>query len=99
MDVEVINWAEWQPSLPKTGRLSYDTFNTNFNPILDIKLYLITISFFSFPLLPALSNLSVLFHLPEGEWFRITGLINKVNTDRRSLTQRCADRAGKQRSS
>lgn len=42
---------------------------------------------------------AVLFYLPEGEWFWITGLINKVNTDHRPLTQRCADRAGKQRSS
>lgn len=42
---------------------------------------------------------AVLFYLPEGEWFWITGLINKVNTDRQPLTQRCADRAGKQRSS
>lgn len=42
---------------------------------------------------------AVLFYLPEGEWFWITGLINKVNTDRRPFTQRCADRAGKQRSS
>lgn len=42
---------------------------------------------------------AVLFYLPEGEWFWITGLINKVNTARRPFTQRYADRAGKQRSS
>lgn len=41
---------------------------------------------------PALTNLSVLFYLPWGECFRITGLINKVNTARRPLTQHCADR-------
>lgn len=45
----------------------------------------------------ALSNLSVLFYLPEGECFWITGLINKVNTDRQPLTRHCADRGEKQR--
>ncbi len=45
----------------------------------------------------ALTNLSVLFYLPEGECFWITGLINKVNTDRQPLTQHCADRGEKQR--
>lgn len=41
---------------------------------------------------PALSNPSVLFYLPEGECFWITGLINKVNAERRPLTQHCADK-------
>lgn len=47
---------------------------------------------------PLPTNLSLLFYLPEGEWFWITGLINKVNTDRQPLTQHCADRVEKGRS-
>lgn len=37
-------------------------------------------------------NLSLLFYLPEGECFWITGLINKVNTDGPPLAQHGADR-------
>lgn len=46
---------------------------------------------FLFPVLRP-CNLSLLFYLPEGECFWITGLINKVNTDGPPLTQRSADR-------
>lgn len=47
-----------------------------------------------FPFFPLLHpcNLSLLFYLPEGECFWITGLINKVNTDSPPLTQHGADR-------
>lgn len=57
------------------------------------------LSYFLYPLLRAPSNLSVLFYLPEGECFWITGLINTVNTDHQPLTQHCADRGEKQRRS
>lgn len=46
---------------------------------------------FLFPLLRP-CNLSLLFYLPEGECFWITGLINKVNTDGPPLNQHGADR-------
>lgn len=47
-----------------------------------------------FPFFPLLRpcNLSLLFYLPEGECFWITGLINKVNPDGPPLTQHGADR-------
>lgn len=64
------------------------------NHLLTLLLWLL----FSFPLPLAPTNISLLFYLPEGEWFWITGLINKVNTDRQPLTQRCADRVEKGRS-
>ena len=34
----------------------------------------------------------MLFYLPEGECFWITGLINKINRDCQPLTQPCGDR-------
>ena len=43
---------------------------------------------------PAPTNLSLLFYLPEGECFWITGLINKVNTDCQPLTQHCVTECG-----
>lgn len=66
-----------------------------FPPLL-VGFYLV--SYFPCTHLRALSNLSVLFYLPEGECFWITGLINKVNTDHQPLTQHCADRGEKHRS-
>lgn len=113
MVTEALNSAGWQAFamgfLPDSLIAEADdTFKANWKCTLSLALYIqlsissLTLSFFlwllfSFPLPLALSNLSVLFYLPEGEWFWITGLINKVNTDRQPLTQRCADRAEKQR--
>lgn len=82
---------KYRPSLTLNVQLPISSVTHSFFPFLASALSLIFI-----PSPPALSNLSVLFYLPEGECFWITGLINKVNTDRQPLTQHYADRAEKQ---
>lgn len=97
--MDTINTLRWQllPNL-QTINLTLCTFTFSFlltHPLTHSSPFL---PFVFIPLLPAApTNLSLLFYLPEGERFWITGLINKVNTGCQPLTQHCADRVEEER--
>lgn len=102
---EALNSDRWQPTvsgflcsslilmLPKQTAASNAESYISVNPSLHSSFLLPLIFIFSLPSF----ELLVLFHVPEGERFWITGLIKKVNTDCQPLTQHHADRGGKQR--
>lgn len=80
--------------------LSLSPFTFHFlltHPLTHSSLFLPLVFIPRLPSPPAPTNLSLLFYLPEGERFWITGLINKVNTGCQPLTQRCADRVEEER--